>query len=127
MLINSQYVKRTPVSIFRYTHTKSKIVVSYTVMHSKWLPIEESKIAFKNLQFLKHIVMSVPDMHLRKLVGILLGEKNQCKRRQKCQQSSSIYQFMRILNCTDIFLSAFKIHRNTSHLIQLFVLLILRV
>lgn len=36
----------------------------------------------------------------------------QNKRRQKCQQSSSIYQIMCYLNCTDISLAAFKILRG---------------
>lgn len=46
-------------------------------------------------------------------LAFLFGEK-----RPKCQQSSSIYQIMRNLNCTDISSATFNIHRGTSHLIQ---------
>ena len=71
----------------------------------------------KSVQTWKNIIMFtrlIPPKKKKRLAFLSGGEKKW----QKCQQSSSIYQIMRNLNCTDISSAAFKIHRGTSHLIQ---------
>lgn len=80
-------------------------------MDFKWLPIEKSNENQCNLK--KNIIMFarlIPENWL----AFLLGRK-----RQKCHQSSCIYQIMRNLNFTDISSAAFEIHRGSTHLTQL--------